>query len=341
MTEFRTKHLIIAGAVGMLLAVLVMWLIGRWNGRDDYAPGRDTRANHDPAAASAASSDQGLGPKASADSRTNPAFVPLPDLSIPFSESFPELKRRADAGDPWAACHLAVELIRCRQAITTIENPLELSRWQQTVDQEGLGPEDSKAVSEFNRKVVANFTLTAERCEAVPQENFWLAQSYLRRAATSGLRTGKRMYISGLGFDGDHIIATLKDPSYKAWTQDAPRFLERMLQAGDPTAVTTLAGVYGNDMSLLSTLYEPDSSQEALFMHLYYALKATPPPDDGHVVKHKDSERLRIQAQKMHSTLFQGRTFAARDFYSPLPKWFAGEPLTNHGCEGDIPHARP
>jgi hypothetical protein len=190
--------------------------------------------------------------------RTPAQPAPLPPADTPLGEILDELTRRADAGEPRAACRLAAELVRCSHRAALVAsinaNSFGDTRWRRP---EHVAVEDQRRAA----------LVTANRvCAGVAPERIAEAPRRLMDAADLG-HPGARAWAAAHG--ADEAIRHLLDAPDVAerWRQSVIRWVIASLEAGDrgvgmnwashagyPFMETPVARMLGQDPALALAL---------------------------------------------------------------------------------------
>ena len=209
------------------------------------------------------------------------AWPPLPSIDAPFASTAGELRRRADAGDPKAACRLAVEVERCSLAKEQIvalaarmrrmqDNPQASQRRQRG------GPVDLVGTGE---RMLAEDA----RCQGAPELTPMEKYGYLRQAALAGHIPAMVEYATGNAFRMRDTMASL--PALATYRDEAEALARRAAASGDGGAMMALANAYSPDRNegrpnLLLQVVKPDAA-ESLALYLQVQQQLAGQPDAG------------------------------------------------------------
>jgi hypothetical protein len=255
----------------LLVAIaLLAFALLAWNFRSAlathavYSPGAPERGNDTPTSSEGgAHATLGARDESSAASTPVRDTAKLPPEQAAFSDSYPELKRLADAGSPSAACRLAFELLRC-QAFTqgpAISQALE----QREALDAARGTAWAADASAGKQIEVANRTAD---CRKLPPGAADAASDYLYRAASAGNLAAQVRYIRGQMFgavadESRHStdLGYLHHPEFERWHRNAP-VMARQLLASHPWVGAELMGMaYLSDDQVFDALVPDDELQ--------------------------------------------------------------------------------
>jgi hypothetical protein len=178
----------------------------------------------------------GVNPEPGARAKPQATAPPLPPADRPLAKVFDELAQRAREGDRDAACRLAWDLETCAglDELTQVESTLV--DW---AAQERSGSPDESRAARRVAALSARLARARSVCAGLKASQTALASSMMRRAAELGEPRSMARYALYPRFDPqrplDEVDAML------AYREDAPGFLVRAVDAGDPLA---LAGLY-------------------------------------------------------------------------------------------------
>jgi hypothetical protein len=260
-----------------------------------------------------------------------PLTKALPALDKLFSETYIELKQRADKGDPWAACDLAVELIRCRQAVDAVEKNTD-THAHLFNETEGM----DKASVDSMRQYRAQLLKTADQCADVPDELLMQSQSYLAKASRAGLRSASYMYAEGAGFH-EYSAYTLNNPEFSRWQQQTPLLIDNLLKQGDPMSVILLMQAHDQSLpSFLNALYPNSKEKHLVYIALFGMLRG----ETTQTFKGLDVEtstRIMNQAKQLHQAHFKGRIYRSKTIMpSMYQEMSPGHAKSSYGCQSDL-----
>lgn len=251
-------------AVAFAVAIVGTWWVARHTDSDAVEPVVDEVA---------ASTDQAAAPELKAI-----PSAPLPPLDAPLDSVLDDLRRRAAAGEPAAACRLAAELSHCDElryrraddqrwlaqrqaALRAIPNPDVRQTAMKNIEREMA--ERGERLDAIERHCAAVKTPTPQ--ESVEQ---W------RRAALLGHPAAMRQYASGNAFRMTSLMDTL--PMLQTYKREAEPIARRLAAQGDFSMAVALAAGYNpspmGSRSLLAQTLKPDG---AMSLALYELAKQT------------------------------------------------------------------
>jgi hypothetical protein len=285
--------------LGLAIAVLGLLFAG-WL-RMDSAPARTANDDDATAAADGARDNRrGLPPPDESVALGNSAGgLPLPPPDAPLAGIYPELKRRADAGDAHAACRVAFELIRCgtlRRERTVIDG------WLKREETFNDTPAFREAANLFahDQLTVAQH---ARDCDAVPVADLEAGGEYLHRAAAAGVLDAQVHYIEGhmFGLVADRFTrapghAYLHHPEFERWRREAPVMAQALVDARRSVGLFLLADAYLHDERPFEALYADDPALAFAYVEMSRALTGRPPRPDA---QFSPAERARIAALRL------------------------------------------
>lgn len=174
------------------------------------------------------------------------SLAPLPALGTPLRLGFEELKRRADAGEPLAACRLAAEFARCevfqeQVALADDKQRRELRRI------EGLQDATQRqrmraALEDTADREADRLARESEHCDGVPRFDQAARAGYWRRAALGGHLPSMRHYAVGNAFRWREMLGAL--PALTVYRAEAERIARQAAAAGDVPTLLALAASY-------------------------------------------------------------------------------------------------
>lgn len=217
---------------------------------------------------------------------------PLPPIDAAFGEVFAELERRADLGQPKAACRLAVELGRCesaKQQVAAIDASIRTMQSQKTPP--GTAPAVNKMIRQGRAEALQRLKAdaerslrTAEQCEAAAPVTPQQRNRYWRIAALAGHVPSMTEYAVGNGFRWNNVLNDL--PGLAVYRREAEPLARRAAAAGDIRATLSLAAAYSSDnkaraaRNFLTQLLPADDVEAlALYQRASNALAGDPRPE--------------------------------------------------------------
>ncbi len=283
-----------------ITSLAVCMLVGAfaWAWKQDRTddPGPTSRLVADASVAAAASS-----PAHDSVNTNSTGQRPLPALGMPVAVMFSELKQRADRGDALSSCRLAVELIECNQAaqfagITAMQNAASTER-----DLAAAGMEE--AANHIAAMQLQQLE-SGKRCAGISEGQRKLAGIYLAQAASAGVSEAMIRYSEGQGLEtGNSMFGMLRDPGFDQWRRDAPRFLRKALENGEPSAAVILMSAYSDDNSLIGGLIADDPVQFYSYRALIDLLRGKPPSPRTDLTPAQTAEAL-ARSARMHADYF-------------------------------------
>ncbi|GAB3350498.1 hypothetical protein [Lysobacter tyrosinilyticus] len=209
------------------------------------------------------------------------AAAPLPPLEAPLASAIDDLRRRANAGDPGAACRLAAELTECdelryrrtederwlaqrQRALQVITDPAVRQMAVQNIDSE---------MALRSHRVDA----LAQHCAKVPPPTVAESVALWRQAALLGNPAALRQYASGNAFRWNNLMEAL--PQLQAYRGEAESMARQLARQGDIDMILALAAGYAPaptaSRSLLAQTLKPDGAKAmALYLRAQEALQS-------------------------------------------------------------------
>lgn len=261
------------GFVASLLLIAAVGF-GWWIGRTHST----TRPASDPAGADESRATDGQTPPSTPRSAAPGAFPlnrPLPDPQRPLREVLPDLRARADAGEPNAACRLAAEMEYCDRLATQLSNMSEAMRPANAQLPPGsqMAPELQAVMRQSQQAMSAgaeHLLRESAHCEGVALVDASRRVRYWRSAALGGNVMAMRHYAVGNAFRMNETLENLDD--LRVYRREAETFAQRAVAAGDLPTVMALAAARSPNRPfrryLLAQAVTPDRSQ-ALALYLY------------------------------------------------------------------------
>lgn len=223
------------GACVTIIGLLVIALLAFFGWRAIQPSGTSPVEVHAASAASkqALSSPKGI-PALVRPTSTTQNFGPLPPLDAPLASSYRELLRRANAGDPRAACRLSAELEICSGVKERLAGALGFVR---RADPRRDPVEVAATAESLQRLAKAD----ADHCEGFVDSERVPAWQYLYWAASHGHVPSMARFAIAPPI---HPVEMLADPEGKAvYRLQGAAMLRAAADAGNPAAVRHLADV--------------------------------------------------------------------------------------------------
>ena len=238
-------------------------------------------------------------------SPTDPARLPrLPAADAPLASSLDALVARADAGDPQAACRLAMELLRCEsiQYLATVTGTFYRDLEGKLEAKGELDAADRVATDELAKIEVAR------QCRVVPETLRHRAPHYLGQAARAGHPEAMVRYADSQFWpaDGRGVFA---DPEFDRWRRDAPGMLQRAFAAGVPEAPFILIDAYQTDFGMVGALIPDDPVKAEALRLLMVRLHGWPARPPTRTLDAKGLQQATELARQWHEGPFQGRRY--------------------------------
>lgn len=291
------RRIVVGALVLAVFAAGIVWTV---------LPGtRDVTRNHD-ARQTANASDA---PASDAPERGDPPAPPpdalLPSEALPLAQRLAALEALALAGNPEAACRLAVEQIRCAR----------LRRWQPDgFDRTREDRLEAEGKLDQANDVALDSLLRIQQksdCEAAGAGKDPDLLALLAPAAAAGHGPAAVLYFeAGSYLHDQHGI--YQHPGFDAWRRDAARQLRAALDAGVPEASPSLLKAYAMDGDFASGLIADDPART--WFHLVLSSQlfgSTIHPQTAARVNLPEAERVRIATE---ATTFRRERFGERVF---------------------------
>lgn len=143
--------------------------------------------------------------------------APLPPINASLSSIFPDLKRRAEAGDRRAACRLGVELDRC------------------------------EGIRRYKEKIPAHLQVAVPVCESFPLDDSNRSWPFILQAALAGDSYSAVRFSQGAGLTNGVSPSDNAD-GWIAYRQNVLPLLDSALENGSPQAAFMLARLSSRPM---------------------------------------------------------------------------------------------
>jgi hypothetical protein len=207
--------------------------------------------------------------------RQRPPNLPLPDPQRPLREVLPDLRARADAGEPDAACRLAAEMEYCDRIAAQLSSMSEVMRPANTRLSSGaqMAPELQTVIRQSQQAMSAGaeqLLRESEHCEGVAPISASRRLQYWRSAALGGNVAAMRHYAVGNAFRTNETLDNLDN--LRVYQHEAETVARRAVAAGDLPTIMALAAAHSPAphfrRHLLAQTVAPDRSQ-ALALYMY------------------------------------------------------------------------
>lgn len=170
--------------------------------------------------------------------------TPLPPLGTPLRAIFVDLRRRADMGDPRAACRLAAESQRCEnlyeQAASYDEQMWQLDRARRTAS---VAEQHAVAAREASLKAIGDSLLGAlEQCEGAPRLSPAERIALWRQGALAGQTAALANYSVGNAFKFRDLLEAV--PELARYRREAESMALQASANGDLRTSLVLAAAY-------------------------------------------------------------------------------------------------
>ena len=259
--------------ISALLLVFAVGGLGWWLGRIQSPEIRVSEASDSPAR-DATPADPAP-PSRTLGEGSRPPNRPLPDAARPLREVVADLRARADAGEPDAACRLAAEMEYCERIATQLSSVSEAMRSTNVRLPPGtvMTPELQASIRQTQQAVAAGAERMLEEsahCEGVPAISPRQRLHYWRTAALGGNVVAMRHYAVGNAFRMNETLENLDN--LRVYQREAETLAKRAIAQGDLPTVLALAAAHNpaqpGRRHLLAQAVTPDRSQ-ALALYLY------------------------------------------------------------------------
>lgn len=260
---------------------------------------------------------------------------PLPALGAPLADVLPELRRRAAAGEPGAACRLAADLDSCRWLRARREDHARwLAERRQALELQGVGG-SAESIAEFTRTFdqqveqrEAGLRGHEARCAGVPAPTEAELVRHWAQAARLGSHVAMRHYASGQAFQWSGILDGANELS--AFRSEAPAMARALAEAGDLPMTIHLAGALAPLSSRTRTLLGQAVAEDPVMSLALYrrALDALVGLDSGTARRLADQVRQRIDLVEQFMTPDQRADAGRRQ--AELAQWRPLRPDSLH-----------
>lgn len=258
----------------VLLLAIAIGGLGWWIGRT-HSPA--TRASDTADATASAAPTARANPAIPERAASTPRSPnrPLPDLQLPLRDVLSDLRARANAGEPDAACRLAAEMEYCDRIATQLTSISEAIKSTNVRLPQGtrMTPELQATIRQTQQTMAAGAERMLEEsahCEGVPAVSANQRLQYWRTAAVGGNVVAMRHYAVGNAFRMNETLENLDN--LRVYRREAETFAKRAVAAGDLSTVLALAAAHNPAQPgrryLLAQAVTPDRPQ-ALALYLY------------------------------------------------------------------------
>lgn len=309
----RRSRAIIFVVVTLAMIAVMAWIL--FEQRELVATPKDaarsqTRSDDREAGTQGSDADDTVESTVQASSVRHARYPPGEDPTAVIAALLPA----AHAGDAAAACRVAVERLACDAAERGKTDFLSvLQKQEEESVRESRRAADaamSKLLVQRADRYAALQVALLERsdaCARIPGALRDDGIDWLARAAASGHPESVLRYATGqsLGYlewlEQDESIRwrMLGEPHFEAWRRDAPRMLQRMIDAGRPEAAFVLFFAYSDDTTPLSGIVR-DDPVEAAAMRLLMR-DASPHPTHSDPLRRLDAGQRRAAMSRFEA----------------------------------------
>ena len=189
-----------------------------------------------------------------------PQPAALPPPGAPLALIHDSLKALAEAGDARASCRLAFEMQRCANLPGTRRFALQMR--ERSEEQQG-------SLAKRSRDAAAFFQARADAAEAAcaefPLERTKGAWKYLLRAAESGHVPSMARFVSGSVLLASNQLPMETLDGWIAFRDQAPMFLQRAIDAGEPAAFEMAAHAHARGQWLGLEIVPKDAARSVAY----------------------------------------------------------------------------
>ncbi|MBB3846299.1 hypothetical protein [Xanthomonas arboricola] len=280
--------------------------------------------------------------------RTAVASAPLPPADTPLRQIFNDLSRRAEQGDPAAACRLAIELDRCdavQQQLATYDELVW--RAQRAHERKVITTNATTDFDAWNKMLdgmATGLIKAADRCEGVRQVSVAERVALWRQGALGGNPGALAHYAVGNAFRRRDTLELL--PELQRYRKEAESMALQAAARGDLQTSLALAAAYSprrdtGERFFLAQVVQTDLARSlALYRRGSQQLPATAGPRSREVI---DDNIAWLQEHATASDLARADGFGnewARQ-WSATPKSGSATLMVNeNGGVGDIEPAQ-
>ncbi|WP_155274046.1 hypothetical protein [Xanthomonas arboricola] len=276
------------------------------------------------------------------------ASAPLPPADMPLRQIFNDLSRRAEQGDPAAACRLAIELDRCdavQQQLATYDELVW--RAQRAHERKVVTTNATTDFDAWNKMLdgmATGLIKAADRCEGVRQVSVAERVALWRQGALGGNPGALAHYAVGNAFRRRDTLELL--PELQRYRKEAESMALQAAARGDLQTSLALAAAYSprrdtGERFFLAQVVQTDLARSlALYRRGSQQLPATAGPRSREVI---DDNIAWLQEHATASDLARADGFGnewARQ-WSATPKSGSATLMVNeNGGVGDIEPAQ-
>lgn len=163
--------------------------------------------------------------------RTWPA-ISLPPIDTPVGDVVAQLKAAADSGHPQAACRIGMELAHCWHQRVMAEQLQRSDEWRRRRPEVNPTP-PPEGFASFEASVRREL----DRCKTLNENELSEGWRYLLQAALGGNSSAMAEFVSRPPLHKERFLDHLE--GWQAYSDHAQMFLERALEAGNRTALST------------------------------------------------------------------------------------------------------
>lgn len=220
------------------------------------------------------------------------ASAPLPPADTPLRQVFDDLSRRAEQGDPAAACRLAIELDRCdviQQQLATYDELVW--RAQRARERKVVTPNANADFAAWDKMLdgmATGLLKAADRCEGVRQVSVAERVALWRQGALGGNPGALAHYAVGNAFRRRDMLELL--PELQRYRKEAESMALQAASRGDLQTSLALAAAYSprrdtGERFFLAQVVQTDLARSlALYRRSSQQLPATAGPRAREVI---------------------------------------------------------
>lgn len=213
-----------------------------------------------------------------AESIKNSSPAVLPPADAPLEAVVNKLRQDADSGNPFAACRISVELLRCKLLPLGINNFEELNRQYESIDLRSPTATDLKNSIDLARK-----SLQVEKrvCAGFINSENLVPWKYLLQAALQGHTRSQELFVFSPPINPNEMFTS--GEFFESYRSYAPTFLIEAANAGHEQAVSGTAWAYlgPTDLSVFNPgfgnqLVKPDAYKAAVYAYASFSFPIAP-----------------------------------------------------------------